>query len=35
MSVLVGCAYDSLMWGCVTGFGLAAAITVAAAGIRW
>ncbi|MBC2644548.1 MULTISPECIES: hypothetical protein [unclassified Rhodococcus (in: high G+C Gram-positive bacteria)] len=35
MSVLVGYAYGSLMWGCVTGVGLTAAIVVAAAGIRW
>jgi hypothetical protein len=34
MGLLVGHAYGSVVWGCVTGFGLAAAICLAAAGIR-
>ncbi|QYA99960.1 hypothetical protein I1A62_02145 (plasmid) [Rhodococcus sp. USK10] len=35
MGVLVGSAYSSLVWACVTGVGLTAAIAVAVAGIRW
>ncbi|MDH6291907.1 hypothetical protein M2275_006846 [Rhodococcus opacus] len=35
MGVLVGYAYGNVVWGCVTGVGLTAAIAVAAVGIRW
>ncbi|SEC25017.1 hypothetical protein SAMN04490220_1164 [Rhodococcus jostii] len=34
MGLLVGYSYGIVVWGCVTGFGFAAAIFLAAAGIR-